>query len=636
MKAVRSRHRILWQYFFWTYLVVLLNSCGFFLHVDFSGILTPLFALAVYLIYSLFYMFPIVLLVLILNKFLYLKFMERFLKRIHIRGAWFVYILAVVGFSLIQILIYADKTILQIYGYHFNGFVWNLVFTPGGLECLGGGKSTMLTYAALILGFVTVQTLLLSMVINLKFIRRAASSIITRPVKIALVVLIINFTIFQGITYGVCNFRGYTPVLSASRDFPLYLPLTFNSLAQKLGFQPVRDKSLKIKFNDSSELSYPLKPLTRSAHHQPYNIVWLVAESFRADMLDPEITPASWRFAQKSLMFTNHYSGGNGTRMGIFSMFYGLYGNYWFQFLSEQRGPLLIDLLLEDNYQMKMFTSARFTYPEFDKTVFARIPRSQLQEFYTGYGWQRDRKNVTDLLNFIDSRDTSRPFMSFMFFESPHARYYFPPESVIRKPYLEDFNYASMNLQEDISLIKNRYINACHHLDSQLQRVIEYLEHNNLLDSTIVIITGDHGEEFMENGHWGHNSAFTQQQIRTPLILSIPGQPPRVIDRMTSHLDIPATLLSLLGVTNPPEDYSLGWNLCGLHKREFTILADWHCLAYVDDHYKAVFPLKGYGFSQEVITTNLDQPLSDKNTFNQTHKNSLLAVMQRMARFNEK
>jgi hypothetical protein len=48
--------------------------------------------------------------------------------------------------------------------------------------------------------------------------------------------------------------------------------------------------------------------------------------------------------------------------------------------------------------------------------------------------------------------------MTFMFFESPHARYYFPEESILRKNYLQEFNYATMDLEKDIQLIKNRYI----------------------------------------------------------------------------------------------------------------------------------------------------------------------------------
>jgi membrane-anchored protein YejM (alkaline phosphatase superfamily) len=49
-----------------------------------------------------------------------------------------------------------------------------------------------------------------------------------------------------------------------------------------------------------------------------------VAESLRADALDPEIMPATTEFAARLLRFRAHYSGGNNTRMGMFAMFYGL------------------------------------------------------------------------------------------------------------------------------------------------------------------------------------------------------------------------------------------------------------------------------------------------------------------------
>ena len=284
-------------------------------------------------------------------------------------------------------------------------------------------------------------------------------------------------------------------------------------------------------------LHYPLTPITEQPGHKKYNIVWLVAESLRADMLDPEIMPETWAFSEKAVRFANHYGSANGTRQSLFSMFYGLYGNYWFSFLNERRGPVIMDILLRDGYQMDMFSSANFSYPEFDQTIFAQIPRKLLhdrKELPPGLGWQHDRENVTRMLDFMDKRQPGRPFMTFMFFESPHARYYFPPESVIRKPYLEDFNYATMNLKRDIGLIKNRYINSCHHLDSQYGRIIKYLEERGLLDSTIVILTGDHGEEFMEKGHWGHNSTFNEEQTRVPMVLWMPGVAPRQVDRMTS------------------------------------------------------------------------------------------------------
>ena len=354
-------------------------------------------------------------------------------------------------------------------------------------------------------------------------------------------------------------------------------------------------------------------------------------------MLDPDIMPETWKFAQESINYKQHYSGGNGTRMAIFSMFYGLYGNYWFPFLSSQRSPLVIDRLIADGYQMKMFTSARFTYPEFDKTVFSAIPPECLVQSTDSaggkQGWQLDDKYTGELIDFIKNRDTSRPFMTFMFFESPHARYYFPPENAIRKPYLEEFNYATVNLDRDIDLIKNRYINSCNHLDGQFARIINYLKEANLMDSTVILMTGDHGEEFMEHGHWGHNESFVNQQIHTPMILHVPGEPSRVVEHMTDHLDIPGAILGLMGVENPVEDYSLGGDIfTDTESQPYYVLASWNELCYVDNEYKARFSLKSYNMASMKVTTEDDKPVSREEFF-QNRKEQVLDMMHKIKRF---
>ena len=237
------------------------------------------------------------------------------------------------------------------------------------------------------------------------------------------------------------------------------------------------------------------------------------------------------------------------------------------------------------------------------------------------------------MLEWIDKRDPERPFMTFLFFESAHAQYHFPPETVIRKDYLEDFNYATVDLQKDIGKIWNRYLNSCRHLDTQYERVLKYLKDKGLLDSTIVLVTGDHGEEFMEKGHWGHNNQFHEEQVRTPLILHVPGKGAQKIERMTSQLDIPATLMTLLGVTNPPRDYTLGYDLFGSETRKYTVFSGWDDIGYMDEKYKATFPLKGAGFAQKKVTTRDDGPVADKSAFFAERKTELLEIMNDMTRF---
>jgi len=621
-----DRSRLLNYYFTICYLVTLAICSVYLQKTAFHNVKTALFSMAVFLTYGFIYLLP---------AFIITKLCHYLFCRVLARGEnrrlfpALTYTVAVATSASTIILLYADRTIYSLFGFHFNGFVWNLISTPGGIESMGTSNGAAMTYGLVVGGIILLPVFLLWLLRSLLSRGRLPGS--PRKAYVYLSVIFLVLTCGERITYGISHLQGYSPILVTANTYPLYLPLTFRSLAKKMGFNVARRNDVSFA-SRSSALHYPLHPLQVEPPGKPLNIVWLVAESLRWDMLDQEIMPETFAFSRKGKRFTQHYSGGIGTREGMFTMFYGLYGNSWFSFLDERRSPVLMDELQRQGYQLSMYTSARFSYPEFDKTIFARVPGEMLHEHIEKFGWKADRKNVTDMLEFLENRDTARPFMTFMFFESPHARYYFPEESVIRKEYLQDFNYATMSLEKDSGLIFNRYVNACHHQDYLIKRILDFLQQEQLLDNTMVIITGDHGEEFMEKGHWGHNSNFVEEQSRVPLVLYVPGMKPEVVDRMTSHLDIPATVMNLLGVKNPPGDYSMGFDLLGDQQREYTILTDWNRICYVDLNYKAVYPHKGPPV-QSVVTTKNDLPVADEAAFNASSRNNLVQVMGELGKF---
>jgi uncharacterized protein len=232
----------------------------------------------------------------------------------------------------------------------------------------------------------------------------------------------------------------------------------------------------------------------------------------------------------------------------------------------------------------------------------------------------------------LEHRNSSRPFMRFLFFESTHAPYQFPAGDAIAKPFGTVANYALMNPKRDIALMWNRYVNAAHFVDSQIGRLIDYLDAAGLLANTIVVVTGDHGEEFLEHGHWGHGSAFVDQQMRVPLVMRVPGQSPRVVDAMTSHVDIVPSLLPALGVTNPPTDYGQGVDVVSeVPQRDHVVAAKWSGFAYIDPQYIATIPLSG-GFDADVRRHGDDTQVSALR-FLQSHADRLAKVMAEMSRF---
>ena len=95
-----------------------------------------------------------------------------------------------------------------------------------------------------------------------------------------------------------------------------------------------------------------------------------------------------------------------------------------------------------------------------------------------------------------------------------------------------------------------------------------------------------------------------------PLVLWIPGDGGHTVDRMTSHVDIAATILPLLGVRNAPADYSLDDDLRGDRAREWSVVADWSRIAIVGSQYKLTLPISGVGvLLGNQLATRDDRPL---------------------------
>ena len=540
-------------------------------------------------------------------------------------------IVASVLFGLVQLTVAADQRVLALYGFHLNGFVWNLLTTRGGIAALGAGPETYRALAGL-----AAAALLLEGAAALAAAwaaqSRLAARVGSRAVVVPLLLGLLTLTAYERFAFGASRVDGYRPVLEAEEAFPFYLRTSFNGAAKELGFQVARSDAPTAELRGEG-LAYPLHPIAFRADAPRFNVIVLCAESLRADALGPEQMPATWAWAQRGLRFERHLSAGNGTRMGVFGLFYGLPGPYWFRFLNAKRGPLLVNALQQRGYDVRGFTADDFSYPEFDQTVFAEVDRSQLRELGDKTpSWQRDRTMVQEIVDYLGRRDPARPFFLYAFFESPHARYEFPPETAVFQPYLEDFDYVTMDLGRDIEKVHNRYRNSVRHLDTQYQRVLEELEARGLLESTVVVLTGDHGEEFMEHGRWGHNSGFSEPQIRVPLVLLAPGIGAGVRSGLSSHLDIPATLLGLLGAESPPSDYSLGRSLLDGPERRYALVSDWQTVTYVDGEGKVEFPMRAASFMNRLVLDRKDGPLPDPAAFLSLRASLFAEVLGDMSR----
>jgi arylsulfatase A-like enzyme len=97
------------------------------------------------------------------------------------------------------------------------------------------------------------------------------------------------------------------------------------------------------------------------------------------------------------------------------------------------------------------------------------------------------------------------------------------------------------------------YEGAIRYTDAQLGRLLDLLDKNGLREDTLIVITSDHGEEFLERGQWGHFEVNLHDEIlRVPLIIHDPQSPEgRVVRRQVRTLDIMPTILDLAGCRAP-------------------------------------------------------------------------------------
>jgi len=151
-------------------------------------------------------------------------------------------------------------------------------------------------------------------------------------------------------------------VTSFTRYLPLYFPLRDSKVQVRLGLvdrAAARERGVveALARHPAGELQYPLNPLRCSPAQPLPNVLLIVIDAMRADALNPQSAPRMSEFARETTRFNAHYSGGNASRAGMFSIFYGVPATYWDAFAGFARPPLLMDLFRQHHYQLALYAS---------------------------------------------------------------------------------------------------------------------------------------------------------------------------------------------------------------------------------------------------------------------------------------
>lgn len=128
-----------------------------------------------------------------------------------------------------------------------------------------------------------------------------------------------------------------------------------------------------------------------------------------------------------------------------------------------------------------------------------------------------------------------------------------PDQCAFGSEYVIDESVEKRHFDEaDVNHLIDLYDAQIRQLDTELSRLVTALRKRDLLERTLLVVTSDHGEEFLEHGRVEHFIPTYQQTLRVPLILRGPGVERGVrVETPVSSVDIVPTVLGLAGAPVP-------------------------------------------------------------------------------------
>lgn len=474
--------------------------------------------------------------------------------------------------SLAVILLFVDTTVFRQFRFHINGFIYEFVTSKEIAQIF---DFTWLEYllTGILFSIALIIETTYAVLVWKKITHQQSLVALKRYFITAIGCLLFSYYMFiLGATHSWLGINKYAHV------FPLYENFLSTLLPQQFNLQMVTtvDSGNFVQLKQpSKKLNYPLHPLVCYPHKKPYNIVFIAIDSWRHDMVNPTVTPNLAAFANNNWQFTQHNSGGNGTQPGIFSLFYGIPANYWTATVEQKKSPVLMDELTHQHYQFGIYASAELLMPSFNLNVFRSVKNLQVKTpGKTVY--DRDEKITQQFQQFLEStKKTQQPFFSFLFYDAAHGFCEQGNPVHLFQPTAKTCTRLLVTSKTDPTPYLNRYKNSLHYIDALVARDLKELKEKNLLNNTIVIITGDHSNEFNDNhsGYWEHTGNFTRYQIQTPLLIHWPGKTANTFTQRTSHYDIVPTLLTdVLNCKNSIGDYSIGQNLFSQQKPGYLLV----------------------------------------------------------------
>ncbi len=332
-------------------------------------------------------------------------------------------------------------------------------------------------------------------------------------------------------------------------------------------------------------LSSPLPSLERSP-----DIYIVMVETWRADTVRPQVMPFLSRFAREECQqFDITFAGSNCTPVSWYTLFHSRIGIDWRDALGEGREPggfkgsYPIRLLHALGYRCSVRAVCDLSYKQMcdlnfgtDHKFAEQFLDAPLLPGKLGIP-EREKIIMNDLRNQLENTPAGG-HLHFLSLDSAHYNYYWPSDNFT--PIHQDCSAIDFGAlkptPKQIREVVKRYENAVNWIDRQMEDFITYLRQEGRYDNSIIIITGDHGEEFQENGAWFHCSSLRREQVEVPIMIKwpewVPEQPRQ---ELVSHLDIMPSIFDALGLEERYFEDLAGHSVLREHPGEALLSTRW-------------------------------------------------------------
>jgi len=309
----------------------------------------------------------------------------------------------------------------------------------------------------------------------------------------------------------------------------------------------------------------------------PPNVLFILIDALRADHLgcygyDRDTSPIIDEIAESGVTFENARSQASWTKPSIPSIFTGLYpiGHGVFTGSTrEEDGRLTSDTLRDEFVTLaEMFEGEGYTTGAFINNVQIRAALGFDQGFAVYKEGLGNAGQITDEVVDWMKGLGSDPFFAYVHYLDPHWPYTPPAEFLEAFPVEArgdlDFNASNWKTLEksikekrfepsnaDLDAMQSLYDAEILFTDSQVGRLLAELEQIGRLENTVLVITSDHGEAFMDHGGIGHGTDLHRELLHVPLIVKVPGVRARRVDDPVELIDLMPTLAEVTGRVMP-------------------------------------------------------------------------------------